>query len=368
MQVKLRLDFPRILLNTNSKFPINKVLVMDVNKVRHNIIVTEEPCTELFHGSSIPCAKTFFEVVDDVDTVQSTPDLSADGNANYASSGHLTLGDKPFDNNFSEPYRASEDDNKQGVASNDFTWVIETRLGTQFVQVTVDPFFELQWLDRQDSLHSSLSLDLDVLEGRARVEPVNENGSINKLYGTSLAFPKGIDSALSNGAQGPDPSFRDPTPTNGRDDPPDARLPNGGGEVQSITTESESVDGKVSRSLNDGENGVTSRDSALVASSNGVTSRDSTLVAGSNEVEAEWTEQYEPGVYITVVALRDGTRDLKRVRFSRKRFTKQQSETWWSENRENVYEKYTVRGSDKSLVSGQAARRSKRAMSSSSQS
>lgn len=34
-----------------------------------------------------------------------------------------------------------------------------------------------------------------------------------------------------------------------------------------------------------------------------------------NQVEAEWIEQYEPGVYITLTALRDGTRDLKRVRF-----------------------------------------------------
>lgn len=32
-------------------------------------------------------------------------------------------------------------------------------------------------------------------------------------------------------------------------------------------------------------------------------------------VEAEWIEQYEPGVYITLMALQDGTRDLKRVRF-----------------------------------------------------
>lgn len=35
----------------------------------------------------------------------------------------------------------------------------------------------------------------------------------------------------------------------------------------------------------------------------------------NNQVDAEWIEQYEPGVYITLVALRDGTRDLKRVRF-----------------------------------------------------
>jgi len=37
--------------------------------------------------------------------------------------------------------------------------------------------------------------------------------------------------------------------------------------------------------------------------------------SNSNQVEAEWIEQYEPGVYITLMALRDGTRDLKRVRF-----------------------------------------------------
>lgn len=122
----------------------------------------------------------------------------------------------------------------------------------------------------------------------------------DSISGTSLASPMGIDSTLSNGAQGPAHSFRDPTPSNGRDYPPDARLPNGG-EVQSISTVSESVDGKESRSLHDGENGVASRDSALIPS--------------SNQVEAEWIEQYEPGVYITLVALRDGTRDLKRVRF-----------------------------------------------------
>lgn len=34
-----------------------------------------------------------------------------------------------------------------------------------------------------------------------------------------------------------------------------------------------------------------------------------------NQVEAEWIEQFEPGVYITLIALRDGTRELKRVRF-----------------------------------------------------
>ncbi|GMH22288.1 hypothetical protein Nepgr_024131 [Nepenthes gracilis] len=87
----------------------------------------------------------------------------------------------------------------------------------------------------------------------------------------------------------------------------------------------------------------------------------------SNHVEAEWIEQYEPGVYITLIALRDGTRDLKRVRFSRRRFGEHQAETWWSENREKVYDRYNVRVSDKSSVAGQAGRRSEGAISPSSQ-
>ncbi|WOL02321.1 E3 ubiquitin-protein ligase [Canna indica] len=80
-------------------------------------------------------------------------------------------------------------------------------------------------------------------------------------------------------------------------------------------------------------------------------------ISSSNQVDAEWIEQYEPGVYITLVALRDGTRDLKRVRFSRRKFGEHQAEAWWSENREKVYERYNVRGSDRasSAVSSQSA-------------
>lgn len=34
-----------------------------------------------------------------------------------------------------------------------------------------------------------------------------------------------------------------------------------------------------------------------------------------HHVEAEWIEQYEPGVYITLIGVKDGLRGLKRVRF-----------------------------------------------------
>ncbi|XP_020599320.1 uncharacterized protein LOC110038758 [Phalaenopsis equestris] len=71
----------------------------------------------------------------------------------------------------------------------------------------------------------------------------------------------------------------------------------------------------------------------------------------SNQVEAEWIEQYEPGVYITLIALQDGLRGLKRVRFSRRKFGEKQAETWWSENRAKVYEKFNVRDQSSSLLS-----------------
>ncbi|KAL6651738.1 hypothetical protein ACP70R_010663 [Stipagrostis hirtigluma subsp. patula] len=67
----------------------------------------------------------------------------------------------------------------------------------------------------------------------------------------------------------------------------------------------------------------------------------------NNQVEAEWIEQYEPGVYLTLASLRDGTKELKRVRFSRRRFGEHQAESWWNENRDKVYEKYNVCGTDR---------------------
>ncbi|KAI4308171.1 hypothetical protein L6164_031273 [Bauhinia variegata] len=66
--------------------------------------------------------------------------------------------------------------------------------------------------------------------------------------------------------------------------------------------------------------------------------------------EPEWVEQDEPGVYITLTALPGGVIDLKRVRFSRKRFSEKQAEQWWAENRARVYEQYNVRMIDKSNV------------------
>jgi hypothetical protein len=53
---------------------------------------------------------------------------------------------------------------------------------------------------------------------------------------------------------------------------------------------------------------------SLQSGEDGYRSR-STISLSSDQVQAEWIEQYEPGVYITLTTLLDGTRDLKRVRF-----------------------------------------------------
>ncbi|XP_038720174.1 PH, RCC1 and FYVE domains-containing protein 1-like isoform X2 [Tripterygium wilfordii] len=159
-----------------------------------------------------------------------------------------------------------------------------------------------------------------------------------------LASPTGTNTTTPNGNQVPIQLARDPPIANRGDDHPDFRLLNGsGGVLVSSGSGTVEADGKESREFRASKHGLKSNSSAL--STNG------------NQVEAEWIEQYEPGVYITLVALRDGTRDLKRLRFSRRRFGEHQAEDWWSENCEKVYERYNVRGSDKSSVSGQTARR-----------
>ncbi|XP_015867211.2 PH, RCC1 and FYVE domains-containing protein 1 [Ziziphus jujuba] len=64
----------------------------------------------------------------------------------------------------------------------------------------------------------------------------------------------------------------------------------------------------------------------------------------------ECVEKAEPGVYITLVSLPGGLKDLKRVRFSRKQFSEKQAEQWWAANRSRVYQQYNVHATDKSNV------------------
>ncbi|CAM0902966.1 unnamed protein product [Alopecurus aequalis] len=72
-------------------------------------------------------------------------------------------------------------------------------------------------------------------------------------------------------------------------------------------------------------------------------SRDEASVSISNasDIEAtEWIEQDEPGVCLTIRELGDGTRELRRVRFSRERFGEDRAKVWWEQNRDRIQAQY----------------------------
>ncbi|XP_076929704.1 protein Brevis radix-like 1 [Bidens hawaiensis] len=71
-------------------------------------------------------------------------------------------------------------------------------------------------------------------------------------------------------------------------------------------------------------------------------SRDEASVSVSNasDIDSEWIEEDEPGVYITIRQLVDGTRELRRVRFSREKFGEGRAKQWWEQNRERIQSQY----------------------------
>ncbi|XP_068659004.1 protein Brevis radix-like 2 [Aristolochia californica] len=66
----------------------------------------------------------------------------------------------------------------------------------------------------------------------------------------------------------------------------------------------------------------------------------SVSISNASDQETEWLEQDEPGVYITIRALPGGTRELRRVRFSRERFGEMHARLWWEENRARIHAQY----------------------------
>ncbi|XP_047311272.1 protein Brevis radix-like 4 [Impatiens glandulifera] len=59
-----------------------------------------------------------------------------------------------------------------------------------------------------------------------------------------------------------------------------------------------------------------------------------------SDLETEWVEEDEPGVYLTIKPLPGGKRELKRVRFSREKFGEIHARLWWEENRARVHKQY----------------------------
>ncbi|KAG2660873.1 protein Brevis radix-like 2 [Panicum virgatum] len=67
----------------------------------------------------------------------------------------------------------------------------------------------------------------------------------------------------------------------------------------------------------------------------------SVSVSNASDLEAaEWVEQDEPGVCITIREFADGTRELRRVRFSRERFGEERAKVWWEQNRDRIHAQY----------------------------
>ncbi|KAG2712831.1 hypothetical protein I3843_04G135200 [Carya illinoinensis] len=86
---------------------------------------------------------------------------------------------------------------------------------------------------------------------------------------------------------------------------------------------------------------ISSMDASIRSSSSRDADRSGELsISNASDLEAEWVEQDEPGVYITIKALPGGKRELRRVRFSREKFGEMHARLWWEENRARIHEQY----------------------------
>ncbi|CAH2033516.1 unnamed protein product [Thlaspi arvense] len=90
--------------------------------------------------------------------------------------------------------------------------------------------------------------------------------------------------------------------------------------ISGTKTEASSVDGSARSSSVDGSEEVS--------------------VSNASDMETEWVEQDEPGVNITIRALPDGNRQLRRVRFSRDKFEETHARLWWEQNRARIQQQY----------------------------
>ncbi|CAN1773727.1 Protein Brevis radix-like 4 [Linum perenne] len=86
---------------------------------------------------------------------------------------------------------------------------------------------------------------------------------------------------------------------------------------------------------------ISSMDASMRSSSSRDADQSGELsISNASDMENEWVEQDEPGVYITIRALPGGKRELRRVRFSREKFGEMHARLWWEENRARIHEQY----------------------------
>ncbi|CAN0839301.1 Protein Brevis radix-like 4 [Linum grandiflorum] len=108
-------------------------------------------------------------------------------------------------------------------------------------------------------------------------------------------------------------------------------------QIQQYTT-ADSVTPKLS-SISGAKTEISSSMDASMRSSSSNRSGEFSI-SNASDMENEWVEQDEPGVYITIRALPGGKRELRRVRFSREKFGEMHARLWWEENRGRIHQLY----------------------------
>ncbi|CAM6104928.1 unnamed protein product [Calypogeia fissa] len=68
--------------------------------------------------------------------------------------------------------------------------------------------------------------------------------------------------------------------------------------------------------------------------------KDSDSEAGGTGGGNSWIEQDETGVYLTIITVPGVGKQLKRVRFSRDKFSEGEAAAWWEHNRQRIYAQY----------------------------
>ncbi|KAL5542276.1 hypothetical protein UlMin_009986 [Ulmus minor] len=79
-------------------------------------------------------------------------------------------------------------------------------------------------------------------------------------------------------------------------------------------------------------------DEAHPSSENSSRSHDSSRM--KTDKGNEVIEQFEPGVYVTLLQLPNGNRVFRRIKFSRRKFVEQQATEWWNNNKERLLKRY----------------------------
>ncbi|XP_073027881.1 PH, RCC1 and FYVE domains-containing protein 1-like [Primulina eburnea] len=89
------------------------------------------------------------------------------------------------------------------------------------------------------------------------------------------------------------------------------------------------------------ETGEPSGSNARVGNEPRTESDSGTPRAARTEGRTEVIEQFEPGVYVKLVQLSNGTKIFRGIQFSKRKFDEQQAEEWWKENKDRLQKKYS---------------------------